>query len=119
MVGDALDRWSQDHTQESPMPDMKPGSRFASNVCTTEVIVVKGVGEADLRCGGFPMLPPGSVPDGGTPDPEAATGTLMGKRYVDADDTLEVLCTKPGDGSLGLGDALLELKEAKPLPASD
>ena len=41
MVGDALDRWSDDHTQESPMPDMKPGSRFASNVCTTEVIVVK------------------------------------------------------------------------------
>ena len=60
------------------MPDMKPGSRFASNVCTTEVIVVKGVGEADLRCGGSPMLPPGSVPDGGTPDPEAAVGRERG-----------------------------------------
>ncbi len=101
------------------MPDMKPGSRFASNVCTTEVIVVRGAGEVDLRCGGSPMLLAGSVPDGDNPDPRAAAGTLMGKRYVDADDTLEVLCTKPGDGSLGLGDVLLELKEAKPLPASD
>ena len=101
------------------MVELKAGARFQSTVCTTEVIVVRGVGEADLRCGGCPMLPTGSVPDGGTPDPEAAAGTLMGKRYVDADDALEVLCTKPGDGSLGLGDALLELKEAKPLPASD
>ena len=101
------------------MPAMKPGSRFTSNVCATEVIVVRGAGEADRRCGGSPMLAAGSVPGGGTPDPEAAAGTLMGKRYVDADDTLEVLCTKPGDGALGRGDALLQLKEAKPLPASD
>jgi hypothetical protein len=43
----------------------------------------------------------------------------MGKRYVDPDETVEVLCTKPGAGSLGIGDALLDLKEAKPLPASD
>ena len=45
--------------------------------------------------------------------------TQMGKRYVDADDTIELLCTKPGEGSLGLGDALLTIKESKPLPASD
>ena len=101
------------------MPELKPGSRFASDVCTTEVIVVKGAGEADLRCGGAPMASAGTASSGGTPSPDAAGGTLMGKRYVDADETIEVLCTKPGDGSLGLGDALLELKEAKPLPASD
>ena len=41
-------------------------------------------------------------------------GTQMGKRYVDADDTIELLCTKPGEGSLGLGDALLTIKESKP-----
>ena len=46
-------------------------------------------------------------------------GTQMGKRYVDAGDSIELLCTKPGDGSLGLGDDLLTIKESKPLPASD
>jgi len=30
-----------------------------------------------------------------------------------------VLCTKPGDGSLSVGDEPLQVKEAKPLPASD
>ena len=43
----------------------------------------------------------------------------MGKRYVDGDATLELLCTKPGSGSLSLGDELLVVKGAKPLPASD
>ncbi len=101
------------------MPNLKPGSRFTSDVCTTEVIVVKGAGEADLRCGGVPMASAGSASGAGTPVSGADGGTLMGKRYVDAEETVEVLCTKPGDGSLGLGDTLLDLKEAKPLPASD
>ena len=101
------------------MPTLKPGSRFTSSVCTTQVIVVKGAGEVDLRCGGAPMLAAGAAADGGLPAEEASGGTLMGKRYVDPDETVEVLCTKPGDGSLGIGDALLDLKEAKPLPASD
>ncbi len=101
------------------MPELKPGSRFASAVCATEVIVVKGAGEVDLRCGGSAMTAAGATRGDGDPAADAAGGTLMGKRYVDADETVEVLCTKPGDGSLGLGDALLDLKEAKPLPASD
>lgn len=57
--------------------------------------------------------------DGQTPDAAAADGTQMGKRYVDEDETVELLCTKPGDGSLGIGNALLAIKESKPLPASD
>jgi len=101
------------------MPSLKPGSRFTSSVCTTQVIVVKGAGEVDLRCGGAPMLAAGAAADGDLPAEGASGGTLMGKRYVDQDETVEVLCTKPGDGSLGIGDALLDLKEAKPLPASD
>ena len=101
------------------MPELKPGSRFASAVCATEVIVVKGAGDADLRCGGIAMTAAGATRGDNEPAPDAAGGTLMGKRYVDAGETVEVLCTKPGDGSLGLGDALLDLKEAKPLPASD
>jgi hypothetical protein len=40
------------------------------------------------------------------------------KRYTDAGGN-EVLVTKPGAGSLSLGDVPLALKDAKPLPASD
>ena len=43
----------------------------------------------------------------------------MGKRYVDDAETLELLCTKPGECVLALGGEVLRLKEAKPLPASD
>jgi hypothetical protein len=101
--------------------ELRPGSRLRSAVDAAEVVVVKApAGPVDLRCGGHPMVPLGS--DGGagaTPSPDHVGGTLLGKRYVDADQTLEVLCTKPGDGSLSIGDAPLQIKEAKPLPASD
>jgi hypothetical protein len=43
----------------------------------------------------------------------------MGKRYVDADDTVELLCTKAGDGLPAVDGRLMQLKEAKALPASD
>ena len=46
-------------------------------------------------------------------------GTLMGKRFADDDLGLEVLCTKPGAGSLSVGDVVLPVKGAKPLPSSD
>jgi hypothetical protein len=101
--------------------ELRPGSRLRSAVDATEVVVVKPpAGPVDLRCGGHSMVPLGS--DGGTeatPSPDHAGGTLLGKRYVDPDQTLEVLCTKPGDGSLSVGDEPLQIKEAKPLPASD
>ncbi len=63
--------------------------------------------------------PTNSEEEGGTPAEGADGGTLMGKRYVNPEETLELLCTKPGVGSLGVGGALLEIKESKPLPASD
>ena len=43
----------------------------------------------------------------------------MGKRYVTEDESLELLCTKPGAGSLAAGEAPLNVKGAKPLPSSD
>jgi hypothetical protein len=43
----------------------------------------------------------------------------MGKRYVSEAGDLELLCTKPGEGSLGIGESLLQPKDAKPLPSSD
>ena len=60
-----------------------------------------------------------TVTDRGEPAADAKDGTALGKRYVNADESLEILCTKAGEGSLGANGTLLSLKEAKPLPASD
>jgi len=102
------------------MAKLKPGSRWTSSVCDTEVIVVKGPpDEVELTCGGVTMVAAGEEPAAGALEDSASEGTLLGKRYVDDGDTMEVLCTKPGTGSLGADGAPLQLKEAKPLPASD
>ena len=59
-------------------------------------------------------------PGGGSPlDPAHSDGTQLGKRYVSADGSLEVLCTKGDDGSLSIGSEPLARKDAKPLPSSD
>ncbi|MDT5092189.1 MAG: hypothetical protein QOH60_1552 [Mycobacterium sp.] len=99
---------------------IKNGTRLQSQVCDTQVIVVKAADSLDdLRCGGSPMVPIGeSRPGDAAPDPALADGALMGKRYVD-DGGAEVLVTKAGAGTLSIGATALALKEAKPLPASD
>ena len=66
------------------------------------------------------MIPVADARDeSASPADPHTNGTQMGKRYVTAGEELEVLCNKPGDGSLSLGDEPLELKGAKPLPSSD
>ncbi len=99
---------------------VKNGTRLQSQVCNTQVIVVKAAESLDdLRCGGQPMLPlDAERPADAALDPEFAGGNVMGKRYV-AQGGAEVLVTKAGTGSLSLGRTALALKEAKPLPASD
>ena len=102
------------------MAQLKPGSRWTSSVCDTEVIVVKGSPDpVELTCGGVAMVAAGEEPAAGALEDGTSEGTLLGKRYVVDGDTMEVLCTKPGTGSLGADGAPLQLKEAKPLPASD
>ena len=97
---------------------IKNGTRLASQVCDTQVIVVRSSDSLDdLRCGGVPMVAVGAERSGEL-DPEFAGGTVMGKRYVD-ETGAEVLVTKPGTGSLSVGGSALQLKEVKPLPASD
>lgn len=97
---------------------IKNGTRLASQVCDTQVIVVRSAESLDdLRCGGVPMVPVGAERSGEV-DPSFSDGTVMGKRYVD-DAGAEVLVTKPGAGSLSIGQTALQLKEVKPLPASD
>ena len=96
---------------------MKPGTRLKSATCDTEVMVIR-TGGGQIECGGAPM--------GEAKPAEAAAmsadysgGTLMGKRYVDADGAYELLCVKPGKGSLSVDGVALVTKDAKPLPASD
>lgn len=101
------------------MVELKPGARFQSTVCTTEVIVVKGAGEVDLTCGGAPMVAAGTGEVSGSPAADAAGGTQLGKRYSDEGDTIELLATKAGDGSLAVGGEALDIAQAKTLPASD
>lgn len=99
--------------------ELRPGLKLSSAVCSTEVIVVAGSGDVDLTCGGVPMLAPGAEAGDASAVDGLTEGTMLGKRYCDDDGTVEVLCTKPGDGSVGIGQTALGLKEAKPLPASD
>jgi hypothetical protein len=100
--------------------DLKPGTRLRSSVCSVEVIVVKTPADpVDLRCGGHPMVPTGTTIIEAPPEPGFDGGSLLGKRYTDGDATIEVLCTKAGPSSLSVGDVVMVLKEAKPLPSSD
>jgi hypothetical protein len=100
--------------------ELKAGSRLRSAVSEAEVVVIKAAaGDVDLRCGGVPMVEGTGEPPqpGGGSAPEGAVE--LGKRYVDDEDTLEVLGTKAGAGELAVGDRALVLKSAKPLPSSD
>lgn len=95
---------------------MKPGSRLKSSACDTEVVVIR-CGSGTIQCGGAAMSESGG--DAAELSPDFSGGSVMGKRYVDAAGTTELLCVKPGKGSLALDGTVLVLKEAKPLPASD
>ena len=103
------------------MAQLKTGTRIKSAVCATEAMVIAAPdGDIEVTCGGVPVIEIGAEPPAGAAlNPDAAKGTALGKRYVNEDATLELLCTKPGEGSLGASGALLTLKEAKPLPSSD
>lgn len=100
---------------------MKTGGRYRSQVCDTEVIVVRALpGEVDLTVGGHPVIDLNAEPTPGLSiKPGSDTGSALGKRYTDASGKLELLVTKGGTGGLALDGEILPLKEAKPLPASD
>jgi hypothetical protein len=99
---------------------LKPGVRLVSSACETEVVVIRAPGgEVDLQCGGAPMVPMGREVAPVELDGSKADGSLLGKRYVSTDGSLEVLCTRGGRGSLFAADAQLAMKESKKLPSSD
>lgn len=100
--------------------ELTAGSRWKSAVCDTEVIVVRPPeAPGSLGCGGAEMLPSGAAGTAGTLDDRLSGGTQLGKRYTDDVSGIEVLCTKPGAGTLTFDGTPLELKTAKPLPSSD
>ncbi|HEY2428504.1 MAG TPA: hypothetical protein VGI06_06210 [Acidimicrobiales bacterium] len=100
---------------------VKAGTRLKSQVCETQVVVVRAAAdEVELTCGGAPLVALDAEPAAGAAlDQSQAGGTLLGKRYADEDLGIELLCTKAGQGSLAVNGRALGLKQAKALPASD
>ena len=100
---------------------MKPGSRWKSAVCDTEVVVVRAAAsEVTVECGGHAMVAfADAKPEGLTLSADHAAGTGAGKRFADADTGLELLCSKAGKGSLSIDGRAIEVKQAKKLPSSD
>ena len=100
---------------------LKAGAKLKSAVCDTQLMVVKApAGEYDIRCGGPEMLAgTAPAPEGAQLDPAQAEGTLIGKRYVDAEEKVELLCTKGGKGTVVLNGVAMAIKQAKQLPSSD
>ena len=101
------------------MTALRPGLRLKSAVCDGEAMVVKAI-DVTLTCGGVPMVPAGDdAPADAQANEDHMFKCLIGKRYVNADETLEVLCVKNGEGSFGYDGEMLMGKETKRLPSSD
>jgi hypothetical protein len=105
--------------RKEPAVELKIGAKLRSQVGPTEAVVVKAPpGDVVITCGGHPMITPDQSPQEGL-TVDADGQTQLGKRYTDPEGTVELLVTKPGPGALAAGGAVLDLKQAKPLPASD
>jgi hypothetical protein len=101
---------------------LRAGQQIASTVDATRMIVVRAPGDdLAVTCAGTEMVDAKQVSSAasGTADPGQLSGTLLGKRYADDELGLELLCTKPGEGTVAVNGTALELKQSKPLPASD
>lgn len=99
---------------------LKAGLRLRSATDACEVVVVKAPADpVDLRCGGHPFLPADAEVTPQSIEAGFDAGTQLGKRYADDELGLELLCTKAGEGAISVGDTILPIKGAKPLPASD
>ncbi len=97
---------------------LKVGQTLHSQVDATALIVIKAPeAEVELTAGGLELtdVKPETVAEG-TP---GTTGTQIGKRYADEELGLELLCSKAGTADVLLNGAALQLKDVKPLPASD
>jgi hypothetical protein len=99
--------------------DLVPGKRLRSNVGDTEIIVVRSPAtQVELSCGAQLMTANLGTAAAATTSADE-NDTVLGKRYVDTDTGLEVLCTKPGPGVLTADGRQLTIKAPTALPASD
>jgi hypothetical protein len=97
----------------------RPGLKLHSAVCDTQIMVLRVPGEElDIACGGTTMES-ADVADKGEPSADLSGGTLVGKRYVDEEETMEFLCTRGGAGTISVNGVALDVKQAKQLPSSD
>jgi hypothetical protein len=107
--------------QAADTTDLRPGSRWRSAVCESEVIVVRAPRAPVLLCiGGAPVLAAGSDrPASDAPEGELAQGALLGKRYADEMSGLELLCTRSGAGTITVAGRRATIMAPRKLPASD
>lgn len=98
--------------------ELKAGMKLHSAVCNADVMVIKGSGDVTLTCGGREMTVVRGDPVA-EPDAAFSAGVAMGKRYQTPDGAIELLCIKPGNGTLAIDGVPLEVKAAKALPSSD
>lgn len=98
---------------------LRAGEQLACATCTTRVVVVSAPGDAavEIICGDTALQPAAAVTS--PPKDGAEPATVIGKRYVNAEETVELLCTSSGSGALMCGGSAMTLKSAKALPASD
>jgi hypothetical protein len=95
------------------------GLKLKSSTCSTQIIVLKTIaGEHEMQCGGAEMIGMNETKQD-VLNPLFAEGSLTGKRYVNEDESLELLCTKEGEGTLSLDGVKLAVKKPKALPSSD
>lgn len=104
--------------------NLRPGLRVTSRVDETTMVVIRApADDVLLTCGGVEMVSDQdkAVSDFAEPDPEQMSddATLLGKRYALDSPPVELLCTKPGKGTIAVDGVPVMLKQAKPLPASD
>jgi hypothetical protein len=100
--------------------EFKAGTQLRSAVGTAEVVVIRAPDHGGtLTSGGVPMVGRDDDVPAADIHPGSEGSVLLGKRYVDEAASIEVLCTKPGEGALALDGQPLEVKSAKPLPSSD
>jgi hypothetical protein len=100
------------------MIELTQGKRLRSTVSDTQIIVVRSpTAVVELSCGGQPMTANLAAADAGASTAE--NDTVLGKRYVDDETGLEVLCTKAGPGVLSADGRQLTVKAPNALPASD
>jgi hypothetical protein len=102
--------------------ELRVGQRYSSVVDDTSVMVTRAPsGDVVLACGGVPMVEGSHEGDKDSSriDADLRDGTEIGKRYADSGGGIELMCVKPGVGTLTLDGAALDIKAAKQLPSSD